>query len=132
MDVVPLDIDAGVQITRPVLSDMIVFFEGISKVVGMAVTYVFNTKVVGDEAEEDRAPFVAPNTRSGCTLAVYVLGWAFFEELVDEDARLGEDVDTTVDSEIDPTILDKVNKVVFVNEVLINVGEIDANIFGTV
>ena len=74
MDVVPLDIDAGVQITLPVFSDMIVFFEGISKVVGMAVTYVFNTKVVGDEAEEDRAPFVAPNTRSGCALVLYVLG----------------------------------------------------------
>ena len=40
----------------------------------MAVTYVFNTKVVNDEAEENRAPFVAPKTSSGGALIVSVLG----------------------------------------------------------
>ena len=44
--VVPLVIDSGVQITLPVFSDVVVFFEGIFKVVGMAFTYLFNTKVV--------------------------------------------------------------------------------------
>ena len=74
LGVVPLVIDSGVQITLPVFSDVIVFFEGISKVVGMAVTYVFNTKVVDNEVEEDRAPFVAPKTRSGGALVLPVLG----------------------------------------------------------
>ena len=72
--VVPLDIDAGIQVTLPVFSDIIMFFEGISKVVGMEAAYIFNSKVVNDEAEEDRAPFVAPNTGSGGALVVFVLG----------------------------------------------------------
>ena len=42
--------------------------------VGMAVADIFNTKVVDNEAEEDKAPFVAPNTGSGGALVVSVLG----------------------------------------------------------
>ena len=49
--VVPLEIDAGVKVTLPVFSDVILFFEGISKVVDMAVANIFNTKVVDNEAE---------------------------------------------------------------------------------
>ena len=37
-----------------------------------------------------------------------------------------------VDFEVDPNVLDKFKWVVFVNEVLRNVGYLDANIFGTV
>ena len=74
LGVVPLEIDAGVQVTLPVFGDIVVFFEGISKAVGMVFAYIFNTKVVDDEAEEDRAPFVAPKTRSGGALVVTVLG----------------------------------------------------------
>ena len=33
---------------------------------------------------------------------------------------------------VDPTISDKVKKVVFINEALRNVGDLDANIFGMV
>ena len=71
--VVPLGIDAGVQVTLPVFGGIVVFFEGISKVVGVAVAYIFNTKVINNKAEEYRAPFVAPNTRSGGALVVSVL-----------------------------------------------------------
>ena len=74
LDVVPIEIDAGVQVTLPVLSDVIVFFEVIFKVVGMVVAKIFNTKVINDEAEEDRAPFVAPKNESGGALVVSVLG----------------------------------------------------------
>ena len=74
LGVVPLEIDASVQVTLPVFSDIIVFFEGILKVVGMAVTYVFKTKVIDNEAEEYRAPFMDPDTRSGGALVVSVFG----------------------------------------------------------
>ena len=40
----------------------------------MAVSDIFNTKVVGDEAEEDRSPFVAPEDGSGVALVVAMLG----------------------------------------------------------
>ena len=74
LGVLPLGIDADVQVTLPVFSDFIVLFEGISKVAGMAVTNIFNNKVVNDEVEDDRAPFVAPKTRSGGAFVVSVLG----------------------------------------------------------
>ena len=74
LGVVPLEINAGIQITLLDFSDIIVFFEGMSKVVGMAVTYVFNIKVVDDEDEEDRAPFMAPKTKNVGELVVSVLG----------------------------------------------------------
>ena len=50
------------------------------------VTDNFNTKVVDDEAEEYRAPFVAPKTVSGGALVVSVLGSAFSEEVFSKDA----------------------------------------------
>ena len=51
LGIVPLEIDASIQVALPVFSDTIVFFEGISNVVGMAVANIFKTKVVNDEAE---------------------------------------------------------------------------------
>ena len=40
----------------------------------MMVTYIFDTKVVDDEAEEDRAPVVAPQIRICGLLVVSMLG----------------------------------------------------------
>ena len=74
MSVIPFEIDSSVQISFPVFSDVVVLFEVISKVVGMAVADIFNTKVVNDEAEEDRAPFVAPKGGSSGALVVSMFG----------------------------------------------------------
>ena len=71
--VFPLEIDAGVKINLPVFSDIMVSFEEISKVVGMADAYIFNTKVVNDESEEDRALSVALKNRSVGARVVSVL-----------------------------------------------------------
>ena len=53
-------------------------------------------------------------------------------ELVGEDAQLGEALDTTVDFKVNPTISDRVKKVIFINEILRNVVELGAHIFRTV
>ena len=73
LGVFPLEIDSGVQVTLPVFSDVLVFFGGILKVVGMTVANIFNTKVVEDEAEEDRVQFMATKTGSGGALVVSML-----------------------------------------------------------
>ena len=87
--VVPLDIDAGVKVTLPVFSDVILFFEGISKVVDMAVANISNFRGVNDEGKEYGAPFVAPKSRCGGGLVVAVYVGALFGELVGEHAILG-------------------------------------------
>ena len=74
MGVVPFEIDNSVQTSLPVFSYVIVLFEGISKVMGMAVAGIFNTKVVEYKDEENRVPFLAPKTGSGGALVVSVLG----------------------------------------------------------
>ena len=49
-------------------------FEGISKVMVMAVSNIFITEVVNDEDEEDTVPFLEPKARSGGALVVAMLG----------------------------------------------------------
>ena len=44
------------------------------KVMGMAFAEIFNTEVVNNEAEEYRAPFVAPKARIGGTFVLSMLG----------------------------------------------------------
>ena len=46
LSVVPLEVDASIHIALPVFGDVIVFLEGILKVLGMPLTNIFNTKVV--------------------------------------------------------------------------------------
>ena len=48
----------------------------------MTFANIFNTKVAGDEAEEDGTPFVMPWARSGGTLVVSMFGEAFSKEVV--------------------------------------------------
>ena len=45
----------------------------------------------------------------------------FIEQLVSEDARLGKNVYTTVGFKVNPTISERVKKVIFVNKVFRNV-----------
>ena len=53
--------------------------EDVAKVIGVAFVDVFYAKVVNDEAEEDRAPLVAPEAWGGGTLVVTRLVETFFK-----------------------------------------------------
>ena len=48
----------------------------------MLFTDIFNTKVVDNEAEEDRTPVVTPYARGGGTLLVTMFREAFPEEVL--------------------------------------------------
>ena len=74
LGVVPIEIDAGVQVTLPVFNDFIVFFEGILNLVDVTIANIFDNKVIDDEDEEDKATFVVPKTNSGGALFISVLG----------------------------------------------------------
>ena len=50
--VVPLKVDAGVQVSFPVLSDLIVLFQDCSEVDGVALANVFDAKIVNDKSED--------------------------------------------------------------------------------
>ena len=44
----------------PICGNGLIFLKGLLHMVGVAFTHVFNNKVVGDETENNWAPFVAP------------------------------------------------------------------------
>ena len=58
--VVPGEVYAGESGSGPVLGEFIVIKEDVAKVVGVAFANVFDSKVIDNESEEDRAPLVAP------------------------------------------------------------------------
>ena len=69
-----------------------------------------------------------PKDWCGGTLVVTVLGRTFFKESFGKDSRLWEAINATANFEVDPTILHMVVKVIFIDEFLRNVAEIDADI----
>ena len=75
--VVPVEVDSRVKITLPVFCDVVVFFDGVSKMDGMLFANIFNAEVVYNESEHDGAPFVAPKTRGAFALVVAFLCKAF-------------------------------------------------------
>ena len=60
ISLIPLEVDSGIQIALPIYGDVVVFLEGIAKVLGMPFTNIFSTKVVHNEFDEDRTPVVTP------------------------------------------------------------------------
>ena len=66
--------------TFPVFSDQVVIFQDCYGVDGVALTNKFDSKIVDDKSEDDRAPLMAPEARSGGTLLISMLLEALFEE----------------------------------------------------
>ena len=81
IDVVPLKVDAVVQVSLPVFSDLVVLFQDCSELDGVVLANIFATKIVNDKSEDDGVPLVAPEARSGGTLVIAMI----FEELFKED-----------------------------------------------
>ena len=71
--IVPLDIDFSIEVSFFIDCYFIFFFEGVEQMIGLALAYIFNTKVINYEGKQERSPFVAPQTRGEGALVVVVL-----------------------------------------------------------
>ena len=76
--VVPLQINAGVKVSLPVLSEFIVFGEIFLEVYGVLFTNVLNAKAVNDKARYYWVPSVSPEPRCEKALVVVVNLQALF------------------------------------------------------
>ncbi len=85
---------------------------------GVFFAHIFYAKVVYNEGEHDGTPFVTPKTWSAFALVVAFLVQAFGQEFLSKNARLGQAVDAFADFEVDPIIVDMVQKIVFVDKFL--------------
>ena len=70
--VVPLQINSGVKVALPVLSEFIVFGNSLLEVYCVSFTNVINSRVVNEQAKHDWAPSVSPDTRCEGALIVVV------------------------------------------------------------
>ena len=85
-----------------IFSDVIMFLEDITKVMGVVFTKVFKNKVIYDETEIDRAPFMVPESRGGERLVVARKIEALGEEVIGKLAGLRKAVDAFAYLEVYP------------------------------
>ncbi len=78
--IVPFDIDTRKLIPGHVELDPVEFPENVQEVVEVFDSNIFYAKVIHDEAELDRMPFVAPETRGGFNFII-----AFSEKVGSEE-----------------------------------------------
>ena len=88
---------------------------------------LFNAEVIHDEDEHDEMPFVMPKAEGCIELVVAHIVEACFEELVGKDACLGKAVDAFDYLEVDPTVVDMVHEIVFINKLLRDIIKADEN-----
>ena len=99
---------------------------------GMAAADILDAKVIHNEYKDDGSPFVVPEAWDGVALIVFVLGQTLSEEIIGKLAGLFQPIDPFGDLEVYPVIEHKLSEVVLVDEFLGNLGEVDADIFGSI
>ncbi len=87
-----------------------------------------NGKVINNVCKLDGAPFVAPETGGGGCLVVVKFGKAVLEEVVSKDACLGETVHAMAHFKVDPGVTGKLVELVLINEFLLDVSKLDADV----
>ena len=73
-----------------------------------------------------------PETRSASTLVVASDAETFLKELVGQDSGLRKSINATTNFKVDPAVANTVGEVVFCDEFFGDVGEADADIFGSI
>ena len=89
-------------------------------------------KIVNNEAENYPMPDVTPEARSVLALVVTPFGQSLFEELVGNDAGLGEAVHAFSNFDIDPSVvIDQVPEIVFDDDLIRDDLELEAMYSGS-
>ena len=68
--IIPIKGDSKVALAFLILCNVIILFDAFNEVVSMLLTNILYSKVVHDERETDRPPFMCPQNR--CSLALVI------------------------------------------------------------
>ena len=98
----------------------------------MAFSDILNTKIINYQDELDRTPLVTPETWSGGGMIVASGVQTLFEETVSEDSGLGQTINAATNFEINPAVVCECEKIIFVDELVRNIGELNADVFGNI
>ena len=109
------------------------FSEDLFKVKGVEFTNISNAKIINNQEKRKRTPFVEPEARSEGKLVVVMGVDTFIEKSVGEGSWLGKAIDFVADFKINPAVnIYVVVYNIFINEVLSDVIEFDADVLCTV
>ena len=131
-DVIPFEIDPDKFSTCPVCADLIVFLEGSEQVLSIVAACVLDAEVVHNQREDHWACLMAPQTWGDVTLDVATGIEVFGEEVVGKFACLFEPVHALGELEIYPPVVYILFEVLFIDDLLRDVGELDAGVLGPV
>jgi hypothetical protein len=110
--------------------DSVELFKIIEKMVEVFKPAIFHPKIINNESELDRTPFVAPETWGGFCLVISFSKKAGLEEIVGKIASLGKAIAAMANFEVHPGIMLLTFKFVFLKEFQWYVCDFDADIFG--
>ena len=98
--IILIKIESKVALAFAILCDVIIFFDAFYEVVDMLLTNIIYSKIVDNERETDRPPFMCPQT--GCNLALMVaMGIeACLKDCLGQDSTLGKPIHSALDDDI--------------------------------
>jgi hypothetical protein len=126
--IVPFDVDTGKLVPCHVELYSMKCLENIKEVIEVFYADIFYSKVINNEAELDGISFVAPEARGGFHLVVTFNEKAGLEEIIGKDASLGQTITTLANFEVDPTIVVRTYKLVFLHEFSGDIRDFDADV----
>ena len=130
LGVIPVKSKSEVAFAFPVFSDVVMLFDGVDEVGGVFFAYVFHSEIVDNEEERDGSPIVRPQTRCVLALVVSLTVEALFEELLGEDARLGQAIHSPFYGDVHKSIgCYLIFELVVVNDIRGKVGHAHTDIF---
>ena len=130
--VVPVEVNTRELGSKPISYDIVRLLEGLKEMVSMLATNILDAKVINNKDKDNGSPLVVPDAGCAVALRVAVLGQALGEEIIGKLAGLFQPIDPFGDLEVYPVIECKLSEVVLVDEFLGNLGEVDADIFGSI
>jgi hypothetical protein len=98
----------------------------------VAFADILYTKIINYQDELDRTPLVTPETWSGGVMIVASGVQTLFEETVSEDSGLGQAINAATNFEKNPAVVCEGEKIIFVDELVRNIGELNVDVFGMI
>jgi hypothetical protein len=106
-----------------------IFIKELQPKVEMFNANVFDTKVIHDEAKLEWAPFMAPRSRRGSSIVEALSKEVRLEKVIGKDASLGKSITALANFKLDPAVSILAQEIVFLDELVWDVRELDVNIF---
>ena len=102
--IIPIKSQSEVALDFPVCCNVIVFFDAFNEMVRMLLTNVIYSKIVHDECEIDRPPFMCPETGCKFSLVVAMGVEEWFKECLGKDSTLVNPIHSSLVGEIKKSI----------------------------